>query len=108
MNDVSQSDPIEAVRAERDEALRRLATTEQAWSATFKTKDALALIASEEDVLKLVRNHLTTLTNTERERFFVAVEEGYCCACGRMLADELVAGCPCCQCALDCPADDDD
>lgn len=89
------TDDLEAMRAERDDALRRLEATETAWKATTSTKEALAQIASEEDVLKIVRNHLTTLTDEEREKFFYEVERGYCGACGRKLADDEILGCQC-------------
>ena len=117
------SDPLEEMRSERDrfafenaelrsqvghlktqvrgeqeakeEALRKLEATSTAWSATFKTKDALALIASEDDVLKAVRTHLPTLTDEEREKFFYEVERGYCGACGRALDADSLMGCQC-------------
>jgi hypothetical protein len=86
---------LESLRAERDIALRELEVTKGAWRATFLTKDALAILASEEDVFKVVRNYLPTLTDEERVNFFYEVERGYCGACGRQLSEDDIQGCQC-------------
>ena len=85
---------LEAMRAERDQALRELETTRVAWRATLKTKDALALLVSE-DVLRAVRVYLPTLTDDQRVEFFYAVEQGFCGSCGRKLEEDSVMGCSC-------------
>ena len=120
------SDPeaaLEAMRAERDDALRKLDVTTNAWRSTILTKDALAELAqispadvmvvqshiaraeraentlaslkTPEGVLAVVRDYLATLTDEGREKFFYEMEQGYCGACGRKLNGNEVMGCQC-------------
>jgi hypothetical protein len=120
------SDPeaaLEAMRAERDDALRKLDVTTNAWRSTILTKDALAELAqispadvmvvqshiaraeraentlksltNAEGVLAVVRDYLATLTDEGREKFFYEMEQGYCGACGRKLNGNEPMGCQC-------------
>lgn len=86
---------VQGEQAAKEEAQRKLAATTGAWEATFKTKDALALIASDDGLLRAIKNHLLTLTDEQRVEFFYAVEQGYCGSCGRKVDENEPVGCQC-------------